>query len=111
MNIYPVNQDSYIIRKGFHSLLLQGVVNDKKVFNDLYCGEPNSLHDARVLRKSALYSKAYDNVNELFYRNMFLLGNSAYLSLRWIVPPFRDREFNTGAKNLQFQTFFNKNYS
>lgn len=82
------------------------MVNDKKLFIDVYCGEPGSLHDARVLRKSSLYSKAYDNVNELFYGNMFLLGDSAYPSLRWIVPPFRD----TGNLTEQ-QKIFNFKHS
>lgn len=84
------NQDSYINRNGYHSLLMQAVVNDKKQFIDVYCGEPGSLHDARLLRKSLLYSNAFDNENELFYGDMFLLGDSAYPSLNWIVPPFKD---------------------
>ncbi|KAB0790060.1 hypothetical protein PPYR_15623, partial [Photinus pyralis] len=54
----------------------------------VYCGEPGSLHDARLLRKSTLYAKAAEN-EDIFY-NMFLLGDSAYPCLNWIVPPFKD---------------------
>lgn len=84
------NQDSYVNRKGYHSILLQGVVNHEKLFIDVYCGEPGSLHDSRLLRKSHLYAKACDNERSLFYDRMFLLADSAYPSLSWIVPPFRD---------------------
>ncbi|KAB0801953.1 hypothetical protein PPYR_04139, partial [Photinus pyralis] len=83
------NQDSYINRKGYHSVLLQGVVDHRKMFIDVYCGEPGSLHDARLLRKSPLYARTTDNKNDIFY-DMFLLGDSAYPCLNWIVPPFKD---------------------
>ncbi|KAK9694460.1 DDE superfamily endonuclease [Popillia japonica] len=67
------NQESYVNRKGYHSLLLQCVaLPDKhslllqcvalpdKSFSYIYCGEPGSLHDSRVLRKSPLYRRAED---------------------------------------------------
>ncbi|KAB0804564.1 hypothetical protein PPYR_01534 [Photinus pyralis] len=82
------DQDSYINRKGYFSLLIQGTVNSFRQFIDVYCGEPGSLHDARLLRRSSLYSKAENNVN--FFGNKYLLGDSAYPSLSWLVPPFKD---------------------
>ncbi|XP_031328987.1 putative nuclease HARBI1 isoform X1 [Photinus pyralis] len=70
INKPKLNQDSYVNRKGYHSILLQGVVNNRKMFIDVYCGEPGSLHDARLLRKSTLYAKAAEN-EDIFY-NVFV---------------------------------------
>ncbi|KAJ8909916.1 hypothetical protein NQ315_017220 [Exocentrus adspersus] len=33
------NEDSYINRKGFHRILLQGVVDYRGTFIDVYCGD------------------------------------------------------------------------
>lgn len=80
----------YINRKGYHSILLQGIVNHQKLFLDVYCGEPGSLHDARLLRKSKIYEKAEDPT---FFGNYYLLGDSAYPVLSWLIPPFKDTGF------------------
>lgn len=81
------HEEVYVNRKGFHSILLQVVANHKRMFIDVYCGEPGSMHDARLLRKSNIYTKAQ---NLHYFENWYLLGDSAYPSLSWIVPPFRD---------------------
>lgn len=59
-------------------------------FTNVYCGEPGSLHDARVLRRFFFYNAANDNKEMLFSQNTFIIGDSAYPSLPWLVPPFRD---------------------
>lgn len=58
----------------------------KKKFIDIFCGEPGSLHDSRLIRKSALYRKGMNN----FLGKHFLLGDSAYPCLNWLIPPFKD---------------------
>ncbi|KAG5877220.1 hypothetical protein JTB14_036428 [Gonioctena quinquepunctata] len=98
------NQDSYINRKGYHSLLLQGVVDNNKKFIDVFCGEPGSLHDARLLRRSALYGKNLED--PAFMGDFFLLGDSAYPNLEWIVTPFSDTGFLSEEQKL-----FNKRLS
>ncbi|KAJ8914013.1 hypothetical protein NQ315_012036 [Exocentrus adspersus] len=50
-----MNQEAYCNRKGYHSIILQAICDDKKRFIDIYCGEPGSLHDARVLKRSNVY--------------------------------------------------------
>lgn len=82
------HQEAYVNRHKYCSVLIQGVVDHRKRFLDVYCGEPGSIHDARLLRKSNIYSKAQDNPQ--FFGENFLLGDSAYPSLRWLVPPFKD---------------------
>ena len=57
---------------------------------NIYCGEPGSLHDARVLRRFPLYEDSCNNIEDLFLNNTFLIGDSAYPLLSWLVPPFRD---------------------
>ncbi|KAJ8914145.1 hypothetical protein NQ315_016223, partial [Exocentrus adspersus] len=51
-----------------------------------FCGEPGSIHDSRLLKKSSLYRKCVNG----YLGNDFLLGDSAYPCLNWLIPPFRD---------------------
>lgn len=84
------NKESYYNRKRYYSISLQAVVDCRKKFIGVYCGEPGSLHDSRVLRRSDLYHKVHEDVNAYFFNNSFLLGDTAYPCLDWLVPPFRD---------------------
>lgn len=49
------DQDSYINRKQYFSLHMQGVVNHKLRFFDVFIGYPGSVHDARVFQESRLH--------------------------------------------------------
>ncbi|XP_024872183.1 protein ALP1-like [Temnothorax curvispinosus] len=80
----------YCNRKKYFSISLQAVADADMRFINVYCGDPGSLHDARILRRSELYHEASMNQEILFPDKMFLLGDSAYPSLPWLVPPFRD---------------------
>jgi len=84
------NSRDYCNRKKFFSINLQAVVDADMRFTNIYCGEPGSLHDARVFRRSFLYETANTNKEILFPSRTFLLGDSAYPCLPWLVPPFRD---------------------
>lgn len=92
----------YCNRKKFFSISLQIVVDANMRITNIHCGEPGSLHDARIFRRSELYHAANANTDVFFPNNTFLLRDSAYPSLPWLVPPFRDnghltpqqREFN-----------------
>ena len=48
----------YFSRYQEHDVVVQAVVNGKKLFIDVAAGFPGSLHDARVLRNSSIYQKA-----------------------------------------------------
>lgn len=78
----------YINRKSDSSILLQGVVDNKRRFIDIHCGEPGSIHDSRLLRKSNLYTSLMVDSSSMY--GGYLLGDSAYPSLNWLVPPFKD---------------------
>ncbi|XP_074859612.1 ankyrin repeat domain-containing protein 13C isoform X1 [Carettochelys insculpta] len=44
----------YMNRKGYHSVVLQALVDSRGRFQDIYVGWPGSTHDARVFRNSGL---------------------------------------------------------
>ncbi|XP_039537910.1 protein ANTAGONIST OF LIKE HETEROCHROMATIN PROTEIN 1-like [Pimephales promelas] len=52
------NHAEYFNRKGWHSVLLQGVMDHRFCFTNIYAGWPGSVHDARVLRNFHVYSLA-----------------------------------------------------
>ncbi|XP_017482472.1 PREDICTED: putative nuclease HARBI1, partial [Rhagoletis zephyria] len=84
------NKECYFDRKHSYSLVLQAVVDADKRFTDVNCGEPGSLHDSRVLRRSNLFFKAQSEPRSLFPNESFILGDSAYPSTSWLVPPYKD---------------------
>ena len=47
----------YFNRKGYYSIILQGLVDHNYIFLDVYIGWPGSVHDARVFSHSSLYTK------------------------------------------------------
>lgn len=90
-----INMRDYCNRHKFFSINLQAVVDTDMRFTNIYCGEPGSLHDARVFRRSLLHETARINKRILFPGQTFLLGDSAYPYLSWLVPPFRDNGYLT----------------
>lgn len=94
-----------LTKKKYYSLVVQGVVNTEKKFTDVFCGEPGSLHDSRVLRRSNLYRRTLDNENQQFPHNTFLIGDAAYPLLNWLIPPFKNYR---GIGLTEEQINFNK---
>ncbi len=84
-----LNGRDYFNRKKVYSLALQGTVTADKKFIDVFVGEPGSLHDARVLRRSGLYHRVNVNKNAWFPMETFLIADSAYPSESWIVPVYK----------------------
>ncbi|KAF2903608.1 hypothetical protein ILUMI_02579 [Ignelater luminosus] len=73
------NQLAYINRKGYHRLLLQGIVDHNKKFLDVYYGESGSIHDARHSRKSNICAKIHNSPD--FIGDKFVIGDTAYPNL------------------------------
>ncbi len=72
------NPEEYVNRKGYHSINVQLLVDS----NYLIARWPGSVHDSRVLRRSALYELMEDgNING------FILGDSGYACLPWLMTP------------------------
>ncbi|XP_037513266.1 putative nuclease HARBI1 [Rhipicephalus sanguineus] len=78
---------SYFNRKKFPSVVLQGICNDRNKFIDVLVGFPGSAHDARVLREGPFFEVAQTKCAD-----SYLLGDSAYPLLPWLLTPYRDNE-------------------
>ncbi|KAB0804577.1 hypothetical protein PPYR_01547 [Photinus pyralis] len=81
------NHTSYVNRKGFHSVILQAICDDKYLFTDVYAGEAGSVHDAMVFKRSefSVNENAYE-----FLHNGHILGDSAYPLTSKLLVPFKD---------------------
>jgi len=49
------NGREYFNRKQCYSILLQAVADSNMKFTNVYCGDPGSFHDVRMLRRSELF--------------------------------------------------------
>lgn len=99
----------YYNRKGWHSIIMQGMVNHLGQFMDVYIGWPGRVHDARVFANSALYRKGQDgqllpNWTESISgvdTPLVILGDPAYLLLSWLMKAFP----NNGRLSRQQKMF------
>ncbi|XP_041465990.1 protein ANTAGONIST OF LIKE HETEROCHROMATIN PROTEIN 1-like [Lytechinus variegatus] len=106
------NPKDYFNRKGFYSVILQGVVDSFGSFIDVNVGWPGSVHDARVFTNSTIYQKLMNG--SAFPEQpiqiggcnvpLLLLGDPAYPLLPNLMKPFSD---NGRLTNEQI-TFNNK---
>ena len=88
----------YYNRKGYHSILMQAVVDHQYCFTDIYIGWPGSVHDARVFKNSEIFrkcengqlvsssSRTINGVNV----PLVILGDPAYPLLSWLMKPYSD---------------------
>ena len=63
----------YINRKLFPSLVLQGICDANSKFLDIYVGQPGTVHDALVMRRSPFFKQALCPP-----AGWFLLGDGGY---------------------------------
>ncbi|XP_065893423.1 uncharacterized protein [Dysidea avara] len=107
-----MSHTDYYNRKGWYSIIVQGVVDHNYLFRNVYCGWPGSVHDARVLANSALYRKATSG--ELLQGNtltvlsqeipVFLVGDSAYPLSTWLMKPFpHNTALSTAQRNFNYR--------
>lgn len=87
-----------LLQKRWHSITLQGVVDGKGLFWDVFVGYPGSVHDARVLKWSHLWEIM--NNGQFFSQytvsisghdgGHYLIGDPAYPLKTWLMKPFSD---------------------
>jgi len=82
------NAVDYYNRKGFHSVILQGVCDNKKRFIDVHIGVPGRVHDARVFRNSPLFRNI--KYHNLISPTTHLIGDSAYPLSTFLLVPYKD---------------------
>uniref|UniRef100_A0A672HFQ1 DDE Tnp4 domain-containing protein n=1 Tax=Salarias fasciatus TaxID=181472 RepID=A0A672HFQ1_SALFA len=98
----------YFNRKGWHSIILQVVVDGRGLFWSVSAGIPGSVHDARVLRLSS-FQELVDHGSLFPTRTRdiggvdvgyYILGDSAYPLQRWLMKPFLDTRRLTAGQQL-----------
>jgi len=91
----------YINRKGWSSLVLQGVCDASGRFLSIFCRYPGSAHDSRVLRNSWLYRNSASAIPS----GQYLLGDSGYPLLDWLITPYKGQPLNSMSGLRQFNYF------
>ena len=94
-----IHGDDYINRKGYYSILLQGICDFNGQFRDVFVGAPGRIHDARLLRLSPIFVQREQIFGEIWK----LLGDSAYNShdFTFIKTPKRDNGLLTRLEQTQ----------
>ena len=102
----------YYNRKGWYSMLIQGLVDANYCFLDVCIGWPGSVHDARVLAHSALYNEIECN-HILPNRTvsisgvdvpLYMIGDSAYPLKKWLMKPFAHNTYlNEQQQNYNYR--------
>ena len=88
----------YFNRKGWHSIIMQGMVDHLYRFTDVCIGWPGRVHDARVLGNSSVYQKGESGKLFPEWRRVIagkevpvlVLGDPAYPLLPWLMKPYID---------------------
>jgi hypothetical protein len=98
-------EDYYYFKSGGYSLNCQAVVDSKKRFLDLYLGMLGSTNDARVFRRSTLYrlgmsGELWDAKHIVDGFTPYLLGDSGYPLLPWLMVPHRNARNCTVLERL-----------
>ncbi|KAK3907159.1 Putative nuclease [Frankliniella fusca] len=88
---------AYTNRHHSYSILSQAVVDDQLLVRDLYVGEPGSLHDSRMFRRSPLSSNLLENP-ALLAPDEHILGDGAYILTDKVIIPYDDNGRLTPAQ-------------
>lgn len=77
--------ETYVNRKGYHSVILQAVCREDMRFTHVVAGSVGSCHDARVLRTSDLWENGPARCGDAH-----IIGDAAYPLRNWLLTPYRD---------------------
>lgn len=76
---------TYVNRKGYHSIVLQCVCREDMRFTHCFAGWPGSCHDSRVLKNTDLFQNA-----QHLCQGGHLIGDGGFPLKEWLMTPFRD---------------------
>ncbi|CAB4011981.1 Hypothetical predicted protein [Paramuricea clavata] len=104
------NHADYVNRKGYHSVVIQAVVECKYLFRNIVIGWPGNVHDARILSNSEFFKIGEQNklLPENYHVNVggkfmgtVILGDPAYPLLPWLLKPYPENP-NTIRQHREF---------
>ncbi|MCO5611410.1 hypothetical protein L7F22_065663 [Adiantum nelumboides] len=102
----------YVSRHGFHSILLQGIVDSKKIFWNVVCSAPGGTHDSTVFKGSTIYAQMKRNevlntplleVSGLRVRP-YIVGDSAYKPTSFLLKAYKSK----GGQDLSQKNVFDR---
>jgi hypothetical protein len=105
------NHTDYFNRKGFHSIVMQALMDYRYRFMDIYIGWPESVHDSRVLTNSDLFAKGQEgtllphlsrNINGCSVP-LVILGDPAYPLLPWLMKGYPEGNLNAKKRNFNYR--------
>ncbi|KAJ9539864.1 hypothetical protein OSB04_026370 [Centaurea solstitialis] len=83
-------------QKPSYTTTVQGVIDSLGVFVDICVGYPGSMSDKKILEKSALLQRF--NMGNL--KNVWVVGNSDYPLLDWLLVPYTNRNLTWTQRSL-----------
>jgi hypothetical protein len=100
--------DEYWCRHDFHSILLQAICDDRRIFWDVCARLPGGSHDATHLRASSIWQKLREKsvlqgpIVRVGDKDVkpYIVGDSAYPLQAQILKPFNARAAGNPAQNL-----------
>lgn len=99
------DEASYVNRKGWHSINVQGIADANYVFRNVVAKWPGSSHDSFIFRTSNIYEYFEENLRLL--DDGLILGDSGYALSRYLMTPYSDpvtpaqKRFNNAHKSTR----------
>lgn len=98
----------YWCRHDFHSVLLQGICDYKRIFWSVCARQPGGCHDATHLRTSSIWEQMRggtvleEPIINIGGKNVkpYIVGDSAYPLMSFLLKAFNNRSTGSPAKNL-----------
>ncbi|KAL3653134.1 hypothetical protein CASFOL_002815 [Castilleja foliolosa] len=81
--------DTWLDRKGNHSMVLQAVVDPDLRFLDIVAGWPGKMTDAAILQSSSLFKLCQEG--ERLTKPEYLIGDSGFPLLPWLLTPYQGK--------------------
>ncbi|CAC5400558.1 HARBI1 [Mytilus coruscus] len=96
------DEPSFVNRKGFHSVNVQGICDQNCLFTNVSANWPGSCHDAHVFKTSAVGIHLQDQYTSI--EQGVVLGDSGYPCRPFLLTPFRQpreqREHNFNRAHI-----------